>query len=374
MSIRSRFALTALAGVLVATGLAVAPPPPASAAEGTTIQSISITVGDRTLVGAQLTGLTVRVHLTDPVGVLPAAGAMYDNYWPCPCIALASFDQEGRRWKASPQAWGGRLIPLQLGSGTAQDGVWVGRSILGADDAGFWRPTVIHAGTLVQPPQPDGEIFDGFDFVPVPTDLALASQLHVRGDDWPVFSVIIPSAITPYGTPFVVSGYARTLRTHRPVAGLRVLVMPNGDGPMMGEVGIAVRTSSTGRWVLSSIDPTPYWSAYWAPDRLNQPVSFVTAKRVHVRAVILSRTVSATTVRVGQSITVSGRMGPPGATVVLQRYYGGAWRTVSRSLSNRSTYSLLATPPRGTWPYRVVVPGTWALYGTTGAAFRLRAV
>lgn len=376
MSIRSRLALTAIVASLVASGTAAAAPS-AAAADGTQIQSITITVGDRTLVGAQLTSVTVRVHLTDPVGVQSQAGAMYDSYWPCPCVAIASFDSLGHRWKASPQAWGERLISLTLASGTPQDGVWVGRSMLGAINAGFWKPTVIHAGTLVQPPQPPGEIPDGYDFVSVPADIATAGTVHVRGDDWPVITLTIPSTVTPYGKPFVIGGYAMTARTHRPVPGLRVSAIADQSDPVLHEAGTATRTTSTGRWAITSIDWTPYWAVLWAPDRLGQAVTWVTAHRAHVRAVILSRTVSATSVRVGRSITVSGKVSPAaGLAVVLQRYYLGAWRTVYRSTGYHGTYGylLLASPPRGSWYYRVRVIGSSELYGTVGPVFVLRGV
>lgn len=376
MNVRSRLVASLTTALLVMAGVASAPA--ATAADsGTQLVGITISVGDRTLVGAQLTSVTVRVHLTDPAGVQRSAGAMYDTYWDCPCVAIDSFDQNGRFWKASPQAWGERLISLRLASGTPQDGIWVGSSMLGAANAGFWKPTVIHAGTLVQPPQPDGEIPDGYDFVSVPADVQAASTVHVRGDDWPVISLSIPTTITAYGTPFAISGYALTARTHRPVAGLRVAAVADMSEPVVHEAGLATRTSATGRWAVTSTNPTPYWAVYWAPDRLGQVVAWQSARRPHVRAVILSRTASATSVRAGSSITISGRVTPAaGLAVVLQRYYAGAWRTVYRWTGYRGTYGyvLVATPPRGTWLYRVQVIGSTELFGTTSPAFTLRAV
>lgn len=376
MNVRSRVAASLTTALLVMAGVASAPA--ASAADsGTQLVGITISVGDRTLVGGQLTSVTVRVHLVDPAGVHRSAGAMYDTYWDCPCVSIDSFDQYGRLWKASPQAWGERLLSLRLASGTAQDGIWVGSSMLGAANAGFWKPTAIHAGTLVQPPQPEGEIPDGYDFVGVPADIQAASTLHVRGDDWPVFSLRIPTTVTAYGKPFVISGYALTARTHRPVPGLRVAAVPRMSEPVLHEAGLATRTTSTGRWAVTSTDWTPYWAVSWAPDRLGQVVAWQSARRAHVRAVILSRTASATTVRVGSSITISGRVSPAaGLAVVLQRYYAGAWRTVYRSTGYHGTYGylLVATPPRGSWLYRVQVIGSTELFGTTSPAFTLRAV
>lgn len=348
----------------------------ASTTTRTQIVGMTLSVGDSSLVGAQLTPLTVRVHLTDPVGVMPDTGAIYDNLYRCPCVELLSFDGTGRMSTVSSQALGDRMVPLTLASGTALDGVWVGRTMLGAVDAGYWRPVAIHAGDLVAPPRDPGEIPAGYDFVDVPDAIKAATVVHVRGDDWPVLSLRIPTTITPVGQPFVVSGYAVTSRTHRALPGLRVVAIVDACDAHLHGVGTATRTSATGRWALTSTDYRRIWCLLWAPDARGFPVNYVAASRVHVRATVTVHA-AATSVHVGTSIAVTGRVRPAtGLRVVLQRYYSRAWRTVGVTYATPGTggYRLLATPPRGYWKYRVRVFGTTDLFGTTSGTFTLRGV
>jgi len=75
----------------------------------------------------------------------------------------------------------------------------------------------------------------------------------------------------------------------------------------------------------------------------------------------VSATAGPATALVGTSIAVTGsvRLAAPGARVVLQRYYSGAWHSVkSATLSSTSAYRFRVTAPASpaTWSLRVVKP------------------
>ncbi len=78
---------------------------------------------------------------------------------------------------------------------------------------------------------------------------------------------------------------------------------------------------------------------------------------VGVRAKVSAK-VSATTMARGARFTLAGSVAPKhaGQKVYLQRYSGGAWRSIaSKYLSSTSTYSFRVSP-RSTYSYRVVKP------------------
>jgi hypothetical protein len=76
---------------------------------------------------------------------------------------------------------------------------------------------------------------------------------------------------------------------------------------------------------------------------------------------LISATQSASTVRLGQAVTLSGKVVPnrSGKTVAIQRYGSGTWTTIgTRVLSSSSTYSIVVKPAvRGKTLYRVVLVG-----------------
>lgn len=67
---------------------------------------------------------------------------------------------------------------------------------------------------------------------------------------------------------------------------------------------------------------------------------------------------STTSLRLGGSVTIRGSVAPShrGQQVTVQRYSGGAWRTVGyATLSSTGTYAYTVRPSaRGTYSYRVV--------------------
>jgi Zn-dependent metalloprotease len=90
---------------------------------------------------------------------------------------------------------------------------------------------------------------------------------------------------------------------------------------------------------------------------------------------IVSRTVSPTTLSLGQVFTVTGRVSPnrPGQVVRLERYLNGKWVTVrSAALSSSSTYRIvLRQPNRGTGTYRVFRPAEAAFAAIASPVFKV---
>ncbi|RZS89898.1 hypothetical protein EV189_1677 [Motilibacter rhizosphaerae] len=78
---------------------------------------------------------------------------------------------------------------------------------------------------------------------------------------------------------------------------------------------------------------------------------------------------AATSVRAGTDVRVTGRANSQ--QVVLERRVSGRWRSVGTAYLSSCTargcaYRLTATPPRGTWTYRVAQPAS--VLGTSYAA------
>ncbi|HET7901847.1 MAG TPA: hypothetical protein VFL59_11720 [Candidatus Nanopelagicales bacterium] len=341
----------------------------------TSISSLSLTSGTTSLAGAQLTTLTVRLHLVDPDGVVPRSGVSMDRGWNCPCVVLESQTSAGAPFRASPQAVGMRLMSLTLESGTSTDGVWTGRTFLGAGDAGFWRATGLDAGDFqdtTDQPYP-------VSFVAMPADVEASAVVNLRGYDWPLMRVTVPSAITVVGQRFVVTGSIATSRTRRPVAGLRIVL---GTGamctPLDACAGTAVRSTSTGGFALSSTDFHSTWAALWAQDANGFSVGYASAQRRHVRSTV---TVGShlTSVRAGTALKINGHVTPwaddlGAAHLVLQRYYSGTWHNVGTTSAYLGGYALKAFPPRGSWMYRVRVLTGYDCFGTSSPTFTLRGV
>ena len=103
---------------------------------------------------------------------------------------------------------------------------------------------------------------------------------------------------------------------------------------------------------------TAEYSARFAGNGVLAP-SAAAARRVDVAHSLTAR-LSKAAARVGSEVTLSGAVSPahPGATVRIERYYGGRWRLVgTRTLSAASTYrAVLTTPTTKGWTrYRVVI-------------------
>ena len=84
-------------------------------------------------------------------------------------------------------------------------------------------------------------------------------------------------------------------------------------------------------------------------------------RRIHARpAPVVSLTRSATSVRKGHALTLSGAVTPreAGKSVRIQRFSSRHWHTIAtRTLSTRSRYAITLHPgTRGTWTFRVVRP------------------
>jgi bacillolysin len=124
-------------------------------------------------------------------------------------------------------------------------------------------------------------------------------------------------------------------------------------------------TTSTGA-VAVAVKPTANMQYRWR--FLGQSSSGLTASTSATKAVLvrpaITRVVNDSTIRLGNTFTVSGRVFPrmDGQSIKLQRYYSGSWHTVKSATlakydTTRSKYVLYYKPPvRGTLKFRVYKP------------------
>ncbi len=366
MRTRSRsVVLLACLGVAAAM-LPWAAPGAAAANTITRVAGITMTAGSTTLVGAQTTTLTVRVHLVDPDGLPPTGCGAFDKGWgPGPCLMIESFTSGGAFYRASTQAVGGRLLLLRRVSGTDRDGVWAGTTRLGAIDAGIWRPVSITAGDLVAPDNPFAD-----SFVDLPAALVRTTSVNLRGRDWPIVSLQLPVLGVPAGSTFTVRGKVVLLVSRRAVPGLRILVA-NLCSPFDYLTVRSARTGVAGTFAVRSSVVDRDWCALWGTDAVGTPIGFKAVTKVFVRATVTSHA-SATSVRAGSTVVVTGRTAPTSVLVALQRYQSGRWTQVAAGGSDAAGgYRMTTRPGHGTWRYRVRVPGGIGFAGTIGSTFTL---
>ncbi len=357
---------------------AATPSTPALARTTTQVAGITMTLSPGTLTGTQTATLTVHVHLVDPDGVAPTDCGIADRgYGPGPCLYLTSFDASGNRASASTQAVGGKLVHLSLDpGGTLQDGTWSGTAGMGAVDTGTWRPTQITAGDLIAPP----DIFYN-TLVPLPKAITDSTAVTLKGRNWPILSLQLPAAgSVRAGQLFTVRGTVRLLTTRTPVKGALVRVGWGICGPLEFGRTSVVRTNAAGAWSLRTRVVAADWCGLWGRGSLFPPLEYKAVHRAFSRATVTTH-VGTHTLALGHSSAITGVVAPatdPAAgsvKVVLQRFHGGSWHQVDTGLVSfpSGRYRLLATPPRGTWAYRVSVPAGYSYTGALGHRFSVTA-
>ncbi len=348
--------------LVLAAALALAtagPTVPAAATTPTRVAGITLSVGDPSLVGGQLTTLRARVHLVDPDGIAPTTCAYGDMLiGGGPCLLVAVTDSAGQYWRATTQANGFRIVRLALVAGTLADGTWQGTTLVGAADAGFWRPAAITAGDL----RADyGPWMDSF--VPVDPSLRAGVAVNLRGSDWPIVSLALP-APTPLGTPFTIRGRVVTSRTGRPVVGA-VVVLCLEERPIFSFPAWChrVHTGAAGSFAYRGTAAATGWYASFGVDAVRNAVQSKFAQGPNVRQVVSARA-SSTAVPRGRSIVISGALGwNTTLPVSLQRRVGTRWRTIAVApvSATSGAYRIRTSPPRGRWSYRVAARPTSAL-------------
>ena len=354
--------------LLIALAVTAAPAQAATTADDPathipTVSELRLGGPDHTLVGTEISALTVSVRLVASGGVVQGTQAenpVGSDGSPeslCPCVQFFAdaVTGQGSRWLQAP---------LTLASGTTEDGVWTAQTPVTASQAGTWR--VIRIG-LAQ----GGEV-----------SLARRAQpeVVVAGTDPVVLSVRQLTTTTTAGRPVTYTVSARLAASHKPVAGVRIGVTKNIECPNY-QAASYVRTGADGtaRWAGT-------YGAYlivWRPLGPGKPGTIPEGEGICVESlpyrVGVTATASAHSVRAGARVRISGRISAicdPDAVPVLQRRVGRAWRTVNTKPAVRGsgrigagcTYTLIANPPRGAQAYRVYLPAS--CYGRAATSSR----
>lgn len=324
----------------------------------TRLVSLTATSTRTALVGTQLAAVTVEAHLVDPdPGGVTAGKVSLDSETSarCPCVLLTTRT-------TPPQYDAYRVLSLKRVSGTAQDGVWRGTTLLGGGADGQWQVESIIAGDLAQ----DARLV-GNAWLPVERVLADVPLLHITSRDWPVLTISLPTRRIPAGSAYTLSGTARLATSHRPAGRLR-LALKSGDCTSRDSDGGTferwVRTDSAGRWSTRVTTAARTWCVRQGEGPgLSGAVSTVEATgtiliaRVSVRA--------PRTVRAGQRFRVSGTLAPAQDSLTVQRRVGATWAPVQvdpiRPHGSAATWSLvLRETARGRHTYRIVGGGVIA--------------
>ena len=166
-------------------------------------------------------------------------------------------------------------------------------------------------------------------------------------------------ATLTYGSAVTVTGKVVRASTGAAIAGATVQLYGRRKGTTTWTL---LGTATSSAYGNLSYSHKPSWSLDYkwiyrnATGYLGSESSL---RAVGVRTSV-SAALSATSVALGGSVTLSGTVSPShaGKTVYLQRYVNGAWTSItSRALSSTSTYAFTIKPAyRGTYSYRVYMP------------------
>lgn len=320
----------------------------------TTVAGVTLSAPRTTLTGMQLEALTVSVHLTSAAGVRAgdSCGIGDDAIPSATGVCLLVGTDDGVAVSRQADNW--RMVPLALVSGTRQDGMWRGTTVLGAVNAGVWRPQAISTPELTVD---DGV---GHDVPASPAGLTSLAAFHLRGSDWPVVR-IVPAPNPPPWHAFTARVTASLSQTGRRAVGLPIAM---SNAFMCGEVFTdsssdpVTRVPSGGGFPISSWRASD-WCAAYGIDAAGQAAGRAFGSRFTPIAARVRAAPASTLVRRGTDVRVTGRYWPQNAaTVVLQRLVGRTWHTVGQNFSRSSgRFAFTATPPRlGSNTYRVSVP------------------
>ena len=323
--------------------LAVAPvlgiTAPAQAASGTQLVGVTITADKTSLTGIQTATMTVGLHLTDPDGVQPSDNVViFDGVdTVCPCAMVS-----------------GRFVRLDLTSGSPQDGVWTGTTVIGASARGHYQLQAVIAGTLRHPPEFGGvqEWYDvnGADYGP---------GLDISGTNWPVLTISAPRLVA-YGTPYVLTGKATYSDTGAPVVGVPVGVWNfYNPGDVTAIPPTMVTTDSTGKWSARFSQPaldgvTVAWArddqvGTWDGIRLDRTQwSSYADKAGPTQHWTVSLTVSHSGLT--RYLVVHLTPGLPDEKVQLQRHTSTGWKAIATTLSKQ---------PGGACKFSTRIPGVY---------------
>ena len=180
-------------------------------------------------------------------------------------------------------------------------------------------------------------------------------------------------AVLVYGAKATIVGTLRLAATGGPVVGQEVDLYAHAPYRPYQRVA-AARTDAAGQVRFVIAPSTTIRLELVHPDTPAVQATTSAAPVLQVRTAVSARP-SAGGLRLGQTLTVTGRVAPNhhGQLVYLQAVVHGTWRNVAAArLSATSAYTLRVRPPtRGTWTYRVLKPADADHAAGWSATFRL---
>jgi hypothetical protein len=329
-----------LAAGTVLCGVAV----PATAATDTTppaLVDVQIGAAQTSASGFGLAWMDVRLHLTDDTGVVrrqnyddTGTGSFGNNYPSAILVRTVAGRGQVSRSDQPPA--------FTLASGTPTDGWWSGSIPLTAGYDGRFRVGLTMAIDAA-----------GNTLVVDPLSLGIDREIQVHGTDIPHLSMRQspdPAIGVPTGGNGTLTfyGHVTNLDTGAPY---RATVHLGFDSECQVPPGGGTHSATA--------DPTGAWRitvGYWSPGAgcasvFNLLPSGVRATYVdlllapHYRWPV-SATIAPSSIRLGQTATVSGHSGAVGERVDLQRLVSGSWRTVgSAAVRASGRFTLTAQPP-----------------------------
>ena len=344
---------------LAAAALLLVPAAPAIPASAATappqVRSIELSLASATVSGLATVPLTIRVRLSDDVGV-STIGDNAGGWSP-----VVSFGPNG-------------YALLQLAEGTPKDGIWAGQVLITSRWSGTVRPTQVFVTDL-----------DGHTAQVDPATVIDTPAVTVHSPHRPVVRLSFsPSPAFP-GTAVTEIVRATDADTGNPYPFLPLWL---GVDNQCAESGGSA-TATTGLFGtfqrtldVDSSDDLLQCVFVRGPDVTpppgQQPQLTIIAYdgRYVPHKYRVAATPARTSAPAGTNVKVTGTVRPlyEGKVLALQRLSGGVWRTVNTgALSAAGSFTIVATPPgKGVYSYRVLASTDDANAGNTSPTFTIR--
>jgi len=281
---------------------------------------------------------TVSVHLTDPDGVCVGCGS--ESQDPVFALPAAIFSS-------------GQIVPLKLARGTVTDGIWKGTFAITTQQAG--HQTLTHV--IADGGQGD-QVVRETDIVPA--DHGINVTINVTATHASSVSVgVVPNPAT-YHHALTWKGRAYFPDTGAPIANHRLVIGSDTNCGIDSLGNATVTTDSRGYWSYTEANAVDQvrcvvLTGTGDPNDVNTPIFAFRSFGV-VFAQKVSIVLATTPVKLGTKVAVTGGVGTPFGTVLLQRMVSGQWVAAGTAQVRESgRYTLYASPPaKGNWRYRVV--------------------
>lgn len=272
---------------------------------------------------------TISVHVIEPRGDGAGACLWYYPTYDCESVSALLVRTAGGPTRSAK-------VHLYLTEGTRNDGTWTGVWHIGATRAGTWTLTDVAWLYGDSPWQHvDPRVAPG-----------VTATVRVDATHVPTVGVTRIPALVPYGARQWVQ-YTYRDGDGRPLAHWPVAYGSNRSGEHCSEGERTITTDSLGRITLRiyylTASPVAECLYLTVPvlDRSHRLDDVALLAMHDVVPYLYYRTVglrtSASSVRVGSSLTVVGTAGPHLGTLRFQRWVGGTWRTLAtRPVSPRT--------------------------------------